>query len=90
MLAMALNCPAAAAEDRDTIRRENAHADVIDWQLTRVGLSGANGDRAHPYKPRDRTDVAASAPCRAGLDRPHRGSRQKLLRDGRLFRWLLD
>jgi hypothetical protein len=30
MLAMALNCPAAAAEDRDTIRRENAHADAID------------------------------------------------------------
>lgn len=90
MFAMALNCPAAAAEDRVTIGRENAHADAIDCHFTKVNLRGANGVRPHPYKPRDRTDVAASAPCRAGLDRPHRGSRQKLLRDGRLFRWLLD
>ena len=36
----------APGGDRDTIRRENAMAGALDWQLTKVGLRGPDGIRA--------------------------------------------
>ena len=36
----------ARGGDRDTIRRENARAGALDWQLTKVGLRGPEGIRA--------------------------------------------
>ena len=47
VLVASLAASSLAAEGaRDTIRRENAHAGALDWQLTKVGLRGADGIRA--------------------------------------------